>query len=481
MADSDRDISGTRAAPQSEKPQDEPLMMDLRNYRGWRNFLITFFFLGVAGAFGLSLNLDLAGLGLERVALAMFVALAALFVGGLIGFLFGIPRSRSQEGPADAAADGDGNGDAASRARYSENTNLEQISDWLTKILVGVTLIQFGEIAERLQGFASRVGPGFMPDLSEFADAGCNPSATLTETAGGAQAVPCVSELAIVTSATVAYILFFAILGFAFAYLWTRIRLFVILTSAQNSVMRRFAKVARNEARQEMRENVEQVTRAVALENVEEVKNAVESARMKQSRNNAQALSLVEEFLDPSRDAKDLDVEEMKRAVSSASEAIRTHIFIRTRSVRKENWEQIKPRSDGAPTVEQARKARAMIARCVPVFEALIAAAPDAFHRTYAQLAYALKDQTEPDYARAEENLRKAIKLREEQGATGYKLYEMVLADIIFAQHPELADAPEGDPRLAEVQNLVRVAADEYDYTEFDHLKALSAFVQPGG
>lgn len=59
---------------------------------------------------------------------------AAAFGGGmLVGLLFGIPRSRSSD-----------NGDSAN---YTPNTALEQISDWLTKIIVGIGLTQFAAIA----------------------------------------------------------------------------------------------------------------------------------------------------------------------------------------------------------------------------------------------------------------------------------------------------------------------------------------------
>jgi hypothetical protein len=42
---------------------------------------------------------------------------------------------------------------------YAGNTNLEQISDWLTKILVGVGLTQLGNIGEAASAWAGFVGP----------------------------------------------------------------------------------------------------------------------------------------------------------------------------------------------------------------------------------------------------------------------------------------------------------------------------------
>jgi hypothetical protein len=63
---------------------------------------------------------------------------AATFVGVLLGFLFGIPHS-----PVPRTADPGASGGSQS---YGGNTNLEQVSDWLTKVLLGATLTQVGNI-----------------------------------------------------------------------------------------------------------------------------------------------------------------------------------------------------------------------------------------------------------------------------------------------------------------------------------------------
>jgi hypothetical protein len=51
-------------------------------------------------------------------------------IGWAIGFLFGVPRTASDD--------------------KTTNTNLEQISDWLTKVLVGVGLTQLQKIPAQL-------------------------------------------------------------------------------------------------------------------------------------------------------------------------------------------------------------------------------------------------------------------------------------------------------------------------------------------
>ena len=84
----------------------------------------------------------------STLAVAALVAGGAFLAGGLLGFLFGIPRSLAvQEGVADQGG-------------YQPNTNLEQISDWLTKILVGVGLVQFTTFAGHVSDLVTFLGSG---------------------------------------------------------------------------------------------------------------------------------------------------------------------------------------------------------------------------------------------------------------------------------------------------------------------------------
>ena len=105
-------------------------------------------------------------IAISVVATGVAAAGASAFVGGLLGFLFGIPRALQGDHPdGPRAADGSGR-DGLPAASYRANTNLEQISDWLTKILVGVGLVQIGEIADQAQQrrFAQRhVDPTQIP------------------------------------------------------------------------------------------------------------------------------------------------------------------------------------------------------------------------------------------------------------------------------------------------------------------------------
>lgn len=76
---------------------------------------------------------------------ATFMAAAAPFsLGVFIGFLFGIPKSRQQ--PATASNQ--------PLELTQPNTNLEQVSDWLTKLLIGVGLTQLTKLPVKLQSIA---------------------------------------------------------------------------------------------------------------------------------------------------------------------------------------------------------------------------------------------------------------------------------------------------------------------------------------
>ncbi len=100
---------------------------------------------------------------LAVIGAAILVAGAAFALGGIVGFLFGIPRAL-QETEASAPPEGESLSDAApsaaqERARYVGNTNLEQISDWLTKILVGVGLTQLVNIPSGLAALGGFLAP----------------------------------------------------------------------------------------------------------------------------------------------------------------------------------------------------------------------------------------------------------------------------------------------------------------------------------
>ncbi|TDG07717.1 hypothetical protein E2C05_31465, partial [Paracraurococcus ruber] len=77
-----------------------------------------------------------------------------LAVGGLVGFLFAVPRA---------------NRDAGSRRPLLPNRNIEAVSDWLTKILVGLGLVNLGEIRRFLATTSARLATVFgLPDNPDY-------------------------------------------------------------------------------------------------------------------------------------------------------------------------------------------------------------------------------------------------------------------------------------------------------------------------
>jgi hypothetical protein len=97
--------------------------------------------------FGSALLIGFAA-GFRVFVLSLVFAAASTVSGWLLGLLFGIPRSLARPQPVNTGSPGsssppkgqspDGSAPGGSRV----NTNLEDISDWLTKMLVGVGLTQ---------------------------------------------------------------------------------------------------------------------------------------------------------------------------------------------------------------------------------------------------------------------------------------------------------------------------------------------------
>jgi hypothetical protein len=74
---------------------------------------------------------------------AYMMALSSLAAGAAFGFLFGIPRQPGPRSGADTTRADNG-------ADATANTNLVDVSDWLTKIIVGLGLVQFDAVRRAL-------------------------------------------------------------------------------------------------------------------------------------------------------------------------------------------------------------------------------------------------------------------------------------------------------------------------------------------
>lgn len=129
-----------------------------------------------------------SGGGISGILVALFLGAAAMSIGGLLGFLFGIPRAIQEPRK-------DSDNQSAFATNYVSNTNLEEISRWLTATIVGLTLVQ----AETILGKFDRV------------------CLALTD------AFP---EASTITAPLVGIVLvYFSVTGGVGSYLWTRLML----------------------------------------------------------------------------------------------------------------------------------------------------------------------------------------------------------------------------------------------------------------
>lgn len=287
---------------------------------------------------------------------------AALMCGGFLGFLFGIPRTfQSSEGGT------------VTETEIRANTNLEQISDWLTKILVGVGLTQISEVPARLGELSAwmETNLGGVPGSGAFG---------------------------------IGIVIYFLICGFLIGFLWTRL----------------FLPGAFREA-------------DVVTHLVEQVKQLSQQPDL-----NARARQLVELQLEPRSDVKPPTQQELNEAIAAADAAARAEIAERARNVRKEGWQQDKPE---------------LIEAAIPVFEALVSS--DTEGKDYiwrGQLAFALKDKPNPDYARAESLLTQAITRRGKQNDSGFLWYEINRALCRILQDPNFE---QGQPSADDVRERI--------------------------
>ncbi|WP_431686477.1 hypothetical protein [Hahella sp. NBU794] len=208
----------------------------------------------------------------------LMVAGAFLLMGGVLGFIFGIPRTLQQEsGGAIKVGASDSLG-----AGYLANTNLEQISDWLTKMLVGVGLTQLTAMPSHLRAVTSYIaeGIGGGRDASIFA---------------------------------LSVLLYFSIIGFLFGYLWTRLFLAGAFRQADQTALGTLS------------ERMERANR-----DIEEIK--------KQTKLDAEAQNLVDRQLNPSFELPPAPQPELDEAIAAASPEAKAKIFYQTWKVRGENW-----------------------------------------------------------------------------------------------------------------------------------------------
>lgn len=141
---------------------------------------------------------------LQITVAAMLISAASVGAGWLLGFLFGLPRSI--EKAEDRRLHG-----------YLSNTNLLDVSDWLTKIIVGISLVQIGNLPSALGRLGRSIAPmlGYSPQRNPS----CAAAVITSEGAiGGTGVAMCLSTL---------------VIAFSAGYLFTRVILLRVLRQAE--------------------------------------------------------------------------------------------------------------------------------------------------------------------------------------------------------------------------------------------------------
>jgi len=169
-----------------------------------RKFLLELRILAAIGCvlvFLYSSRFWLSGQFLRILGVGMLVAGAALLSGLLMGFIFAIPRVGDKKGGATSFQP-----DSAPLTDPLFNGNLGEISDWLTKIIVGVGLVELHAIPGKLGLLSYYLAPGLQP----------------APNAGGASYA---ESLISGQAAGLAILIFYFPLGFLLGYVWTMIYL----------------------------------------------------------------------------------------------------------------------------------------------------------------------------------------------------------------------------------------------------------------
>jgi len=177
----------------------------------------------------LSLVLVATHLGFTQAATTgLLWSIACLVAGAGFGFLFGIPRVIQDE--KEKATQGiDGLTDSAALINYRQrvNTNLTEISDWLTKILVGLGLVNLQKIPDQISRLVDILASGLQP-----------------------------ADPANQKGFALALIVCFLILGFLYGYLYTRLFLAGAFARADQGINIQVERIVESAA-QTLSENVE--------------------------------------------------------------------------------------------------------------------------------------------------------------------------------------------------------------------------------
>jgi len=195
-------VTKTGATREHAEPKQASITLLIRTNPEWT---IVFFF----GFFWAIAVVAVPFYAPSRALVTLGLAFGASAVGAFPGFLFGLPKSTSGTN-----SDSTG-GDASS---LTPSTGLEQIADWLTKIIVGAGLVELKTILPWFGGLCTNVA----------AEYGATP---LSPTFVGG------------------WILFFVVVGFFAAYNLTRVYLSPVYRDLEKLVRERVAPVERDRDR----------------------------------------------------------------------------------------------------------------------------------------------------------------------------------------------------------------------------------------
>lgn len=292
-------------------------------------------------------------------ATGLMAAGAALLCGGLLGFLFGVPHTREDSGNSSGKGTGEPEGKPGanpSSPTYRANTSLEQISDWLSKMIVGVGLVEI------------KVIPGKLKELAEFIAKGLGKN-----------------ESAEVFALTI--LLYFSVCGFVFGFLWARLYLARWFRQADELEM--------------LGEKISQLE--------------------KKQQADARALAVISQLNRQVDDPPlpDIQIAEM---IKEASSPVRSQIFA-----------QAEKTSANRDAENYEVKNEAVIA----ILKGLIESdTSNRYHRNHSELSYAYRRQKPPNWQKAEEEITKAIEIRDKLGKQGWRYYEFHRARCRIEQDP---------------------------------------------
>jgi len=246
---------------------------------------------------------------------ALLAAFGALVAGGALGLLFGLPTVRrveisqttiSSSANAEAIKPDDvaekrqsSSAPSDTQLGHAESTNLEQVADWLTKIIIGLTLTQYAKWEQSFARLSFDLTSRLL-GAEQTCEKGCNgqmfpPGSTIP---GGFLLV------------------FFSVLWFLISYLWMRGYFILEMEIARRNALDAAARQRREEWQEEQRKAA--LSRADVAEN--EAKAAQERLNKLQTEAAAvqaetdQKLALTESELAEARAQRARAQEELVRA-----------------------------------------------------------------------------------------------------------------------------------------------------------------------